>query len=232
MDRKISIILSTYNEAQVIEDTIDQIFKTLANVEVILVDDNSNDGTLEIVKKIENKNLKIYSRKSRGLASAFLLGLINTSGEIVGWMDSNMGILSKRLPEMIKNLEENDLVILSRYVDGGLDKRSRLRILSSQLINFICRIVLSPKIKDYTSSVFLMKRSVLKTAVPVSYGHGEFFIEFLYKLLINGVRIKELPYIHPPDIEGLSKTASSLYRFFDLGLDYLIRILRIRFRKN
>ena len=164
MDRKISIILSTYNEAQVIEDTIDQIFKTLANVEVILVDDNSNDGTLEIVKKIENKNLKIYSRKSRGLASAFLLGLINTSGEIVGWMDSNMGILSKRLPEMIKNLEENDLVILSRYVDGGLDKRSRLRILSSQLINFICNLFA----KEFT---FLLKLIVLSISSSYLNSH-------------------------------------------------------------
>ena len=140
MDKKISIILSTYNEAQVIEDTISQIFNTLSNVEVVLVDDNSTDGTFELVSKINNPNLKIYSRNSRGLASAFLLGLINTTGEIVGWMDSNMGILSKRLPEMIQNLNDNDLVILSRYVEGGIDQRSKLRILSSQLINFICRI--------------------------------------------------------------------------------------------
>ena len=232
MDKKISIILSTYNEAPVIQDTIEKIFSILPNAEIILVDDNSTDGTLEIAKKIKNQNLKIYSRKSRGLASAFLLGLINTSGEIVGWMDSNMGILSERLPEMIVNLNDNDLVILSRYVNGGMDQRSKIRILSSQLINFLCRIVLSSKIKDYTSGIFLMKREVLKSAVPLCYGHGEFFIEFLYKLLIKGVKIKELPYVHPPDIEGLSKTASSLFRFFDLGLDYLIRILRTRFRKN
>ena len=97
-----------------------------------------------------------------------------------------MGILSKRLPEMIVNLNDNDLVILSRYVNGGMDQRSKIRILSSQLINFLCRIVLSSKIKDYTSGIFLMKREVLKSAVPLCYGHGEFFIEFLYKLLISG----------------------------------------------
>jgi len=76
VDKKISIILSTYNEAPVIEQTINEIFKYLKNAEVILVDDNSPDGTFERVKKINNPNLKIYSRKSRGLASAFLLGLI------------------------------------------------------------------------------------------------------------------------------------------------------------
>ena len=76
MDKKISIILSTYNEAFIIKTSIDKIFSTLDNVEIILVDDNSVDGTLEILKTIDNKNFKFYSRKSRGLASAFLLGLI------------------------------------------------------------------------------------------------------------------------------------------------------------
>ena len=76
MDKKISIILSTYNEAAMIKTSIDKIFSTLDNVEIILVDDNSVDGTLEILKNINNENFKFYSRKSRGLASAFLLGLI------------------------------------------------------------------------------------------------------------------------------------------------------------
>ena len=90
MDKKLSIILSTYNEAHIIKTAIDKIFSTLDNVEVVLVDDNSVDGTLEILKAIDNKNFKFYSRKSRGLASAFLLGLINTNGDYVGWIDSNM----------------------------------------------------------------------------------------------------------------------------------------------
>jgi dolichol-phosphate mannosyltransferase len=62
---KISIILSTYNEATVIEDTINQILKNISNVEIILVDDNSPDGTFEIVKNINNPNIKAYKRKSQ-----------------------------------------------------------------------------------------------------------------------------------------------------------------------
>lgn len=151
MDKKVSIILSTYNEALVIEDTIYNIFKYLNNVEIILVDDNSPDGTFEKAKKINNPNLKVFLRKTRGLASAFLLGLINSSSEVVGWLDSNMGVLAERFPEMLSQLEKNDLVILSRYVDGGTDLRSKQRILSSQLINFFCRLILSNKIKNYTS---------------------------------------------------------------------------------
>ena len=232
MNKEVSIILSTYNEAPVIEDTINQIFKNLDNVEVILVDDNSTDGTFDKVLKMNNPNVKAYSRSTRGLASAFLLGLINSSSNIVGWLDSNMGILAERLPEMKKHLETNDLVILSRYVDGGLDQRKRLRILSSKLINFLCRLILSDKIKDYTSSIFLMKRDVLLSVVPISTGHGEFFIEFLYKALKSGKKIIELPYVHPPDVEGMSKTASSVFRFINLGSDYMIRIIRSLFNRN
>ena len=136
MDKKISIILSTYNEAPFIVQTINEILNNIKNVEIILVDDNSPDGTFEKAKKINNPNLKVFLRKSRGLASAFLLGLINSSSEVVGWLDSNMGILAERLPEMLRQLEKNDIVILSRYVDGGTDLRSQQRVLTSQLINF------------------------------------------------------------------------------------------------
>ena len=232
MNKEVSIILSTYNEATVIEDTINQIFKNLDNVEIILVDDNSTDETFEKVIKMNNPNIKAYSRATRGLASAFLLGLINSSSNTVGWLDSNMGNLAKRLPEMKKQLEKNDLVILSRYVDGGLDQRSKLRILSSKLINFLCQVILSNKIKDYTSSIFLMKRDVLLSVVPISTGHGEFFIEFLYKAINSGKKIIELPYTHPPDVEGMSKTASSFYRFIKLGSIYLIRIFQSLLNRN
>ena len=232
MDKKVSIILSTYNEALVIEDTISKIFKYLDNVEIILVDDNSPDGTFEKAKKINNPNLKVFLRKSRGLASAFLLGLINSSSEVVGWLDSNMGVLAERLPEMLRQLEKNDIVILSRYVDGGTDLRSKQRVLSSQFINFSCRLILSSKIKDYTSGIFLMKREVLLSAVPIANGHGEFFIEFIYKAHKAGNKIVELPYVHPPDIEGMSKTATSFLRFCYLGFKYFIRTIQSLFRRN
>ena len=72
----VSIILSTYNEATEIEFTISEIARTIPGVEIIVVDDNSPDGTYEILKKISYPNVKIFCRKkTRGLASAFLLGL-------------------------------------------------------------------------------------------------------------------------------------------------------------
>ena len=231
MSKKISIILSTYNEASIIKNTINKIFATLEDVEIVLVDDNSQDGTLDIIKSIDNSNLKIYVRNSRGLASAFLLGMINTEGKYIGWTDSNMPQLIDKFNEMLEKLKEYDLVLLSRYVEGGGDQRSKLRILSSKILNQFCRIILGNEIKDYTSSIFLMNRSVLNDGVPIAYGHGEFFIEFLYKVKKKGIKICDIPYVQPPDEEG-SKTASSIFRFITLGLSYFIRIIITRFRNN
>jgi dolichol-phosphate mannosyltransferase len=232
MQPKISIILSTYNEGYIIEETLKSIFANLTDVEVVIVDDSSTDGTCDKIKKFNDPRVKLFSRQSRGLASAFLLGLINTKGDIVGWFDSNMPELFKKTPQMISTLDKSDLALLSRYVPGGNDQRSKLRVLSSKTINLVCRMILGSGIKDYTSSVFLMKREKLAMAVPVCYGHGEFFIEFLYKLKKNGTKITEVPYIHPKDLEGMSKTAPNIIRFFKLGFDYIIRILITRIRKN
>ena len=232
MDKKISIILSTYNEAPFVVQTINEILNNIKNVEIILVDDNSTDGTLEKVKKINNPNLKIYSRRFRGLASSFLLGLINSSGDIVGWVDSNMKSAAAKLPEMIDQLNNNDVVLLSRYVEGGADQRDKLRSFASKFLNWIYQLTLSKKIKDYTSGMFVMKRDVLLIAIPNCFGHGEFFVEFIYKAHKRGVKIYELPFIQPPDLEKRSKTASSLLHFIHLGFHYMSVIFHARTRRN
>ena len=228
----VSVVIPAYCSEKFIHRALDSVLsQTLLPKEIIVVDDNSTDGTDEILKSIQNKNLKVYSRDTRGLASAFLLGMINTEGDYIGWTDSNMPQLTHHFKEMLLKLETHDVVLLSRYVEGGGDERSKMRILSSKLINSFCRIILGSEIKDYTSSIFLMKKEVLNHGIPIAYGHGEFFIEFLFKIKKNGAKICELPYTQPPDMEG-SKTAGNIFRFFKLGIDYVIRILIIRFRKN
>ena len=232
MDKKISIILSTYNEAPVIEETISEIFNNVKNAEIILVDDSSTDGTLEKVKKINNPNIKIYSRRFRGLASSFLLGLINSSGDIVGWVDSNMKSAAAKLPEMLDQLNNNDIVLLSRYVEGGNDERDKLRSFASQFLNWIYQFALSKEIKDYTSGMFVMKREVLLTVIPNCFGHGEFFVEFIYRALKRGAKIHEMPFVHQADLIKRSKTAPNLFHFIHLGFHYLSVIFHVLNRKN
>jgi dolichol-phosphate mannosyltransferase len=130
MSSKTSIILCTYNEANYIEKAISELEKNIPNVEIIIVDDCSTDGTIEIIKKLNqsNKYKVIYRKRSRSLASAFVRGVIETTGESIGWIDTNMSEVAPKFPEMIQALQsDNDIVVLSRYVEGGGDNRILLR---------------------------------------------------------------------------------------------------------
>ena len=227
MSNNVSIILSTFNEKLSIEFTISELIKYLPGVEIVVVDDNSPDGTLEVLKKINYENLKIFSRKkTKGLASAFLLGLINTSGDIIGWLDSNMGDTAKKFPEMLQYLKEADIVIHSRYVAEGKDERNKIRVIASYLLNKFSKLILRSKINDLSSGIFLMKREVLNDVVPVAKGHGEFMMEFLYKAEKKGNKIIEIPYVQPIDIEGHSKSFPNIAKFLYLGFFYLVRIIQ------
>ena len=119
MNPKTSIILCTYNEAIYIKKTINELLENIPNLELIIVDDNSTDGTQKIIHELNHNNkFKIIVRKkSRGLASAFLRGIIEATGDHIGWLDTNMSELVPRFEQMSKILNsENDIVVLSRYV--------------------------------------------------------------------------------------------------------------------
>ena len=114
MSSKTSIILCTYNEAKYIENTISELEKNIPNLELVIVDDYSSDGTAEIIKKLnhDNKYKAVFRKKSRSLASAFVRGIIETTGDYIGWVDTNMSELAPRFNEMIAELESgNDLII-------------------------------------------------------------------------------------------------------------------------
>ena len=232
MNKNLSVILCTYNEAKIISKTIDEIFLYNPNSEIIIVDDNSTDQTQNIIKEKNLENVKLITRKSRGLAGACLVGLLYANYENICWIDSNLPDLAKKIPLMIKNLEKDNIVIMSRYVEGGADFRSKKRILTSKIVNYFCRFFLNSKIKDYTSGIFAIKKEMLINVSPICYGHGEYFIEFVYKASKLNYNIVELPYQQPADIEGISKTTGSLFRFFVLGINYFIRIIIAKFRVN
>jgi dolichol-phosphate mannosyltransferase len=232
MTKNLSVILCTYNEAKMISETIDKIFLYNPNSEIIIVDDNSTDETQNIIKEKNSENIKLICRKSRGLASACLTGLLYANYENICWIDSNLPDLANKIPSMVQNLKKDNIVIMSRYVEGGADYRSNKRILSSKIVNYFCRLFLNSRIKDYTSGIFAIKKDVLIDVSPICYGHGEYFIEFIYKASKLNYKIVEMPYQQPPDIEGISKTTGSLFRFLVLGINYFTRILAAKFRIN
>ena len=74
--------------------------------------------------------------------------------------------------------------------------------------------------------MFVMKREGLNHVVPIGYGHGDFFIEFIYQAKKRGLKILEVPCVQPPDQETLSKTAPNIFRFLKIGFFYLLRVFQ------
>ena len=236
MSAKTSIILCTYNEEKYIENIISELEKNISNLELVIVDDLSTDGTTEIIKKLNhnNKYKVVFRKKSRSLASAFVRGIIETTGDYIGWVDTNMSELAPKFNEMIAELKTgNDLIILSRYIDGGEDRRILLRSLGSKYFNLFSRILLRIPIKDLTNSIFLMKRQVMDEVTFLGYGHGEFFLEFIYNAYKKGFKIKEIPNIQKRD-EDLknSKSAPNLFKFLYYGLMYVLRVFSTIIRRK
>ena len=230
------VIIPTYNEIGNIKNTLNKIENLSVNFNIIIVDDNSSDNTREIIHALNlNNEIKLLHRKkTRGLASAFHAGLMRCTGEYIGWIDTNMSELVIKFKEMDALLVSgHDIVILSRYIPGGNDERSLLRYATSKYFNIFCSYLLGRNIKDYTSGIFLMKKELLNEVSVLPYGHGEFFIEFLENANRKGYSIKEIPYIQmKEDNLNLSKTASNLFRFFYLGIKYILRIFTIIIRRN
>ena len=226
----ISIILPTYNESENITTLINALFGNIKQpLEVIVVDDDSPDMTWKIAQECKADGVKVIRRNERGLPSAIERGLKESQGDIVGWMDADMSMPPSALPEMLKNLDQYDIAIGSRYVRGGKDARSLFRVVTSRAINWFAQVLLGFDIKDYDSGFIVFKKSVLqKVSFPSKQGYGDYFIEFIFKCKKAGFKIKELPYIFQDRKKGMSKTAASFLGFFVLGFGYLKRIICIR----
>ena len=236
MSFKTSVILCTYNEANHIENIIAELERNIQDLEIVIVDDSSSDGTIEILNKLNqsNKYKIVFRKKSRSLASAFVRGLTETTGDNIGWIDTNMSELAPKFTEMVSELESNnDLILMSRFVKGGGDDRIFIRSFCSKYFNLLCRTILRTPIKDFTSSIFLMKRKILDEVTFLGYGHGEFFLEFLYNVYQKGFKIKEIPYIQKKDEDSPnSKSAPNLIKFFYLGFLYVLRIFATLIRRR
>lgn len=227
----ISIILATYNESENILDVIQAIRESLREpVEIIVVDDDSPDQTWKIATELNDPRVKVIRRvNTRGLASAINRGVIESQGEIIGWMDADMCHPPTLLPSMLDALVSSDVVIGSRYVNGGKDDRAPSRVLTSRLINRLANIILGYGILDYDSGFILMHRKVLNYVSLTPTGYGAYFIDFLYACCRKGLKVIEMPYTFTERKKGVSKSNVNLIQFGLAGLGYFTQIMKTRF---
>ena len=243
MTQKISVILPTYNEIDNIGPLIDEIsiYLSKKDFEIIVVDDNSPDGTTKIVEKKKQQNPRIHilcRTKKRGLTSALNDGIAKASGQIIVWMDCDFQMPPSVVPELVEKVENGyDAAIGSRYVGDGGDLRynrslepKRIKIIQTYLSLLISRLttyLFSSNHKDWTSGFIAIKKDFFDRC-DLFGDYGEYFMYLIHHLENSGYRITEIPYILGPRKKGESKTADGYYSMFCKGLKYILAIVRLK----
>ena len=218
-----TIVLPTYNERENVCTLIRRLLELLSgkNFEIIVVDDNSPDGTANAVRSLNAPNVRVVVRKGeRGLASAILRGFSEAHFDTVVVMDADLQHPPEAILEMLEEAKRADVVIGSRYVRGGSTEGwSFFRKLVSKSLVFLTRLLLlkTRPVKDPLSGYFLVKKSVLRGAKLSSES-----CKLLVEILVRGKykSVAEVPIRFSPRKSGKSK----------LGVKELVRFAKDLYR--
>lgn len=210
----ILVFLPTYNEKDNIGNIIDAVNSLNFKKEILIVDDNSKDGTLEIIndkrKQLQNLTLIVRKgKKGRGLAGvAAFKYFIKSNNDILIEMDADFSHNPIYIPTFLKFFPKYDLVIGSRFIGQAGEKgRSMSRTIISILANIIVRILFQTKIKDCTSGFRAFKKELvqnfnLDNFFSVHYSITE---EILYACILSRAKVKEVPIVFLERASGESK---------------------------
>jgi len=214
------IVIPTYNEIENIESFVFSVFSSAPEAHILVIDDNSPDGTAAVVEKIavDKPLLHILKRSGKlGVASAFLDGFswgINNGFDILLAMDADFSHNPKYIPLMLKEIENADLVIGSRNVRGGaIEDRTFVRNMLTKGGALYCRTILNCPIRDFTSGYNMWRRTTLeKIGLESVFSRGySFQIEMKYKAYRRQCRIVEIPIVFSDRKKGQSKMSGDFF---------------------
>jgi len=201
---KVLIVIPTYNEKYNISKLIPKILIQNRIINILIVDDNSPDGTGELADEIsrKNKRIKVIHRKIKmGLGAACIDGFkfgLDRGYDLICEMDADLSHDPKYLNELVRKSQKYDLVLGSRWIDGGgVVGWAWYRYVISWSANLITRILFGLKQKDLTTGYRCYRRKVLETVNlnnTVSSGYA-FLEEMVYETHKAGFKIKEIPII-------------------------------------
>ena len=216
---KTLIISPTYNERRNIKQLVDMVIGENPELYLLIVDDNSPDGTGEKVKKLQTdyKNLFLETRpKKSGLGTAYIFGFkwaLEKKYDNIIQMDADLSHNPKDLPRMVNNLQKYDLVIGSRYINGiSVVNWPLRRLMLSYGANAYSRVITGMPIMDGTGGFKAWKSSVLSSIdldSVKSQGYS-FQIEMNFRAWVKKFNIKEIPIIFSDRTIGQSKMSKNI----------------------
>jgi glycosyltransferase involved in cell wall biosynthesis len=238
------VIVPTYNEADNIDELITQLLALPVSLGVLVVDDNSPDGTGQLVdawiERYPDQVFAVHRSGKFGLGTAYISGFNRAINELqagrIMTMDADFSHNPRYIPSMIDLSKKMDIVIGSRYVAGGGSRNCTWkRIWLSKIANFIARTLLGLQARDATAGFRLYHRRVLQS-IPLdmifSSGYS-FLVEMLFMCQRRGWNIGEVPIIFEDRRKGTTKISRqevfrAQYTVFRLFLRRLFRRKPVR----
>lgn len=245
---KVIIIIPTYNEADVIEETLCAICEIRSqihdfDIHVLVFDSASVDATQSIVTRLQNESSWIHLQtepKKSGLGSAYMqamhYALTDLMADIIIEFDADLSHQPKYIAPMLEKIKNHDVVLGSRYVKHGSIPKDWgwQRKLISTLGNYIARFVLTSQYKDFTSGFRITRRAVLQKALSNHFFSSQYAykLQLLWLLHKHEASIYEYPIVFIDRVKGQSKLPAnsivdSLYVLLLLRLQDLKRIFVI-----
>ncbi len=232
---KTLIIIPTYNELENLRPILNEIFSFAPLTDVLIVDDNSPDGTGKLADEIsaENPQVHLLHRSGKlGLGTAYIAGFkyaIEHGYDAAFEMDADFSHDPRYLPDFLKAIEDADLVIGSRYIPGGSTPNwSFTRRMISGCGNIFARFMLGIPVHDCTAGYRCYRREVLQSIdldTIQSQGYA-FQVELAYRVMRQGFKIVETPIVFMDRRVGKSKMSRAIV------IEAFTYVLRTKFGKK
>src|SRR3989344_2003782 len=213
------ILIPTFKEKENLKNLIPDIFGLMPNISVLIVNDNSFDGTKEFVESVKNnfKNIFILERKKdfgygRSSLDGFRWVLERNYSNLVT-MDADFSHDFNEVPALLEKLDNFDVVVGSRYIKGGGVKNwNFFRRVLSRFANLYVKIILSLPIVDATSGFNAYRADMLKkiNLDKIDSNGYAFLVELKYRLFRAGCRFTEQPILFSERREGQSKMSGKI----------------------
>jgi len=240
MPIRLSIIVPTYNEAGNVEELLNRLEQCLGKDgwEVVFVDDDSPDGTADVVRQIARRDARVTCLQRigrRGLASACIEGMLASSGELIAVMDADLQHDERILPAMVEKISTDgaDLVVATRYSLGGTTGDwDSWRQKISRLATAVSRTVINHRVSDPMSGFFMLTRTLFNDVVRQLSGIGfKILLDIIATARHRSLHIAEVPYTFRNRFKGESKLDQQVvWEFGMLLADKLVgRIVPVHF---
>jgi dolichol-phosphate mannosyltransferase len=229
---KVSVVLPTYNEVDNIVGLVNSIISIMpadSDYEILVVDDNSPDGTFQTVQREFKKNpavVPILRTVDRGLAKSIRTGLEHVTGEQIVIMDTDFTHDPSEIPKMLHLNRVFDLVVGSRFCAGG-SMEDVPHYVCSLLYNWFVRVVLRTQIQDNLSGFLVLTRTSLES-LPfdrIFFGYGDYCFRLLHYSQRRGLNIIEMPIRYQTRQKGKSKSV-----FWQLLFSYSSALFKLKLK--